>query len=110
LAQAISNLLDNAVKYTPVGGTIIFKAKLALDGVEISIRDSGPGVPLAERERVKERFVRLDQARTQSGSGLGLALVDAVATLHEGYLDLASAEYEGPYPGLLVRLTLPVAG
>jgi signal transduction histidine kinase len=110
LAQAISNLLDNAVKYTPVGGTIIFKAKLALDGVEISIRDSGPGVPLAERERVKERFVRLDQARTQSGSGLGLALVDAVATLHEGYLDLASAEYEGPNPGLLVRLTLPVAG
>ena len=84
LAQAISNLLDNAVKYTPSGQSISFKADRTFGKIEISVIDTGPGIPDADLERVKERFVRLDEARTLTGSGLGLALVDAVAELHDG--------------------------
>lgn len=84
LGQAISNLLDNAVKYTPSAQSITFTANRRGDHVEITVEDTGPGIPEADLERVKERFVRLDEARTLTGSGLGLALVDAVADLHSG--------------------------
>lgn len=84
LAQAISNLLDNAVKYTPSGQSIRFKVGRAFGKIDISVIDTGPGIPEGDLERVKERFVRLDEARTLTGSGLGLALVDAVAELHDG--------------------------
>jgi signal transduction histidine kinase len=110
LAQAISNLLDNAVKYTPAGGEIVFGARAVADNrVEVCVRDSGAGIPVEDRARVKERFVRLDQARTLAGSGLGLALVEAVAILHKGSLDLTSADGDAPNSGLLVRLILPVS-
>ena len=88
LGQAISNLLDNAVKYTPSGQSIRFTAARKDRRVEIIIEDTGPGIPVADLERVKERFVRLDEARTHTGSGLGLALVDAVAELHSGTFTL----------------------
>lgn len=88
LAQAISNLLDNAVKYSPSGEKITFSASRQDGKIEISIQDTGPGIPEADLERVKERFVRLDEARTHTGSGLGLALVDAVAELHAGEFTL----------------------
>ena len=107
LAQAISNLLDNAIKYSPAGGSIKFAATNQDEGAGLSVRDSGPGIPDADRDRVKERFVRLDQARTLPGSGLGLALVDAVAQLHKGNLTLGSAGHAEPNVGLLVELNLP---
>lgn len=88
LAQAISNLLDNAVKYTPSGQSISFAASRKDGQISISVEDTGPGIPEDDLERVKERFVRLDEARTHAGSGLGLALVDAVAELHSGRFSL----------------------
>lgn len=107
LAQAMSNLLDNAVKYTPAGGEIILTARRSDIGIDVVIQDSGPGIPESDYERVKRRFVRLDEARTQSGSGLGLALVDAVAERHKGFLSLSKAGTPDAPRGLKVTLSLP---
>ncbi|HEY8003230.1 MAG TPA: HAMP domain-containing sensor histidine kinase [Phenylobacterium sp.] len=110
LAQALANILDNAVKYTPSGGAIMLRVRRRSSGeVEFSVTDTGPGVPDGDRERVVERFVRLENSRNQPGAGLGLSLVAAVAEAHGGRLELA----EGPGkigdlgPGLRVALTLP---
>ena len=107
LAQAVANLLDNAVKYTPEGGSIRFELKRTDTDVVISVTDSGPGIPEHQREKAKERFFRLDSARTQSGSGLGLALVDAVAELHKGSFDLLAGYGPQERPGLRAVLSLP---
>jgi signal transduction histidine kinase len=104
LAQAISNLLDNAVKYTPTGRSISFRAQRRDADIVVEVQDSGPGIPDEDLERVKERFVRLDDARTQPGSGLGLALVEAVAELHKGSFALARSEGES---GLKASLIIP---
>ena len=113
LAQALSNILDNAVKYTPAGGAIMVRVRRRSSGeVEFSVTDTGPGVPDADRERVVQRFVRLENSRNEPGSGLGLSLVAAVAEAHGGRLELA----EGPGkvgeigPGLRVALVLPRVG
>jgi len=110
LAQALANILDNAVKYTPCGGAIMLRVRRRSSGeIEFSVTDTGPGVPEADRERVVERFVRLENSRSQPGAGLGLSLVAAVAEAHGGRLELA----EGPGkvgemgPGLRVALVLP---
>ena len=92
MAQAVSNLLDNAVKYTPSGQSIHLDAALKDEQIEIIVADTGPGIPNADLERVKERFVRLDLARTQVGSGLGLALVEAVSELHMGTFTLTRGD------------------
>jgi signal transduction histidine kinase len=112
LAQAIANILDNAVKYTPEGGAIMLRVRRRSSGeVEYSVTDTGPGVPEADRSRVVERFVRLENSRNQPGAGLGLSLVAAVAEAHQGRLELD----EGPGkvgemgPGLRVALILPRA-
>jgi signal transduction histidine kinase len=112
LAQALANILDNAVKYTPAGGAIMLRVRRRSSGeVEFSVTDTGPGVPESDRERVVERFVRLENSRHQPGAGLGLSLVAAVAEAHGGRLELA----EGPGkvgemgPGLRVALVLPRA-
>ncbi len=112
LAQALANILDNAVKYTPAGGAIMLRVRRRSSGeVEFSVTDTGPGVPDGDRERVVERFVRLENSRNQPGAGLGLSLVAAVAEAHGGRLELA----EGPGkvgdmgPGLRVALVLPRA-
>ncbi len=107
LAQALSNLIDNAVKYTPSGGAIALRAARNHGHVDITITDTGPGIPVADRSRVTERFVRLDDARTQQGSGLGLALVEAVADVHDGTLGLHSGNGNEEYPGLRVVMSLP---
>lgn len=92
MAQAVSNLLDNAVKYTPQGQSIHLDAALKNDVIEVIIADTGPGIPIENLDRVKERFVRLDEARTQTGSGLGLALVEAVSELHAGSFTLTRGD------------------
>jgi signal transduction histidine kinase len=110
LAQALANLLDNAVKYTPAGGAIMLRVRRRSSGeVEFSVTDTGPGVPETDRERVVQRFVRLENSRNEPGAGLGLSLVAAVAEAHQGRLELN----EGPGkvgemgPGLRVALVLP---
>lgn len=84
LFQLLVNLLDNAVKYTPAGGEIVVAAAGDAAGWELSVADSGPGIPEAERERVFERLYRVDASRQQPGLGLGLSLVKAVIDLHRG--------------------------
>lgn len=112
LAQALANLIDNAIKYTPAGGAVKLRARRRSSGeVEYSVTDTGPGVPDADRERVVQRFVRLDNSRTEPGSGLGLSLVTAVAEAHGGrvQLDEGPGVFEGFGPGLRVALVLPAA-
>jgi signal transduction histidine kinase len=99
LAQALANLLDNAIKYTPEGGVVELQVAHGPRGPVITVADSGPGIPEADRERVLERFVRLESHRTTPGNGLGLSLVKAVAVLHG-----ASLRLEDNRPGLRVRL------
>jgi signal transduction histidine kinase len=88
LAQAIANLIDNAIKYSPRGTAIELRASLGPLGPLIEVSDRGPGIPAEARERVIHRFVRLDAARKSPGSGLGLSLVAAVAKLHGAFLKL----------------------
>ena len=110
VAQAMSNLMDNAVKYTPAGGEIRFQTRHGPGGeVELSVIDSGPGIPATDRERVVERFVRLEQSRSEPGSGLGLSLASAVAEAHSGRLVLGEGCGTGDHPGLSATLVLPAA-
>ena len=102
LAQSIANLLDNAVKYTPEGGKIEVGVAAYDDTVALTIADNGPGIGAADRQRVLERFVRLEELRSSTGSGLGLSLVNAVARLHDAELSL-----DDNRPGLRVRTHLP---
>ena len=104
LAQAIANLLDNALKYTPAGGRI----RLAVDaggdgcGPRIEVADTGPGIPEDQRDKVLARFVRLEWSRSTPGNGLGLSLVDAVSRLHGARLVMADN-----HPGLRIGLVFP---
>ncbi|WP_297801248.1 HAMP domain-containing sensor histidine kinase [uncultured Brevundimonas sp.] len=112
LAQALANLIDNAIKYTPAGGAVMFRARRKSNGeIEYSVTDNGPGIPEEDRERVLQRFVRLDSSRTEPGSGLGLSLVTAVAEAHGGRIELAEGPgaFDGRGPGLRVALVLPPA-
>jgi signal transduction histidine kinase len=108
LSQAVSNLVENAIKYTPSGGRIHLELKKTKNGrVAISVTDNGPGIPAADRNRVKERFVRLDKSRTLPGSGLGLALVDAVADLHRAEFVMDDGFDDKGTLGLKASLILP---
>ena len=110
IAQALANILDNAIKYTPSGGAVMLRARRRSSGeLEFSVTDTGPGVPEADRARVVQRFVRLENSRSEPGAGLGLSLVQAVAASHGGRLELAEGpgEYNGMGPGLRVALVLP---
>jgi signal transduction histidine kinase len=107
IGQALANLIDNALKYGAPevpGATaeVSVKAEQIGERVEISIGDHGPGIPAPERQRVLERFVRLEASRSRPGSGLGLSLAAAVARLHDGDLRV-----EDNAPGLRVVLSLP---
>ncbi len=112
ISQAVANLLDNAAKYTPPGGAIRLAVRRRNSGdVEISVTDTGPGIEAADRERVVERFVRLENSRHQPGSGLGLSLVAAVARVHKGALEIdeGPGRLEGSGPGLRAALIFPPA-
>ena len=102
LFQALANLLDNAIKYTPDGGHI--QLSLDLEGDEVCLRlcDSGPGIPEAQRELVFQRFYRLEQSRTTPGDGLGMSLVQAVMQRHHLALELQDNQ-----PGLCVNIRFP---
>ena len=102
IAQMLSNLLDNAIKYTPENGSIGIEVTRTELAVEITLRDSGPGIPHAEREHVLKRFVRLDNSRNTPGNGLGLSLVQATCRLHNAELILEDAR-----PGLCVKILFP---
>jgi signal transduction histidine kinase len=88
IAQALANLVDNAIKYTPAGGKVRVGVSASDSGVELSVADSGPGIPATDRPRVVERFVRLEASRNSPGTGLGLSLVAAVAHFHRAELVL----------------------
>ncbi|HET7083638.1 MAG TPA: ATP-binding protein [Rhizomicrobium sp.] len=88
IAQALANLVDNAIKYTPAGGKVRIQAAATAEGIDLSVADSGPGIPAADRPRVVERFVRLEASRNSPGTGLGLSLVAAVAHFHNAELVL----------------------
>jgi len=100
LSQAVANLLDNAVKYTPPGGRVTLTVAPGAGGAgpRLTVADTGPGIPEAERGRVLQRFVRLEPSRSTPGNGLGLSLVDAVARLHGCRLDLVDTPpgWRGP--------------
>ncbi len=102
LAQAVANLIDNALKFTPAGGRVALCTRFVDGRLEISVTDTGPGIPAGDRARAVEPFVRLANAPPRDGSGLGLNLAAAVARLHGGSLRL-----EDNHPGLVARLELP---
>jgi hypothetical protein len=127
ISQALANLVDNAIKYAePVRQeaelalagdveappadagpppTITMTARNDGDRVVLTVADKGPGIPAEARARAVERFVRLEQSRSQPGSGLGLSLASAVAHLHHGELKLDDND-----PGLKAMILLPRAG
>jgi signal transduction histidine kinase len=104
LFQALTNLLDNAIKHSPAGGMVKIEVHAEATQVVINVRDAGPGIAQAEHERVTQRFTRLDQSRSLPGSGLGLSLVKAVAEMHKG-----SLSFDDNQPGLCASLRLPAA-
>ena len=91
LRVLIRNLVDNAIRYTPAGGTLRVSVSRAAGQCRLCVSDSGPGIPAGERDAVLRRFHRLDQG-AQPGSGLGLAIVARIAELHGAELDLSLAE------------------
>jgi signal transduction histidine kinase len=113
VTQALANLVDNAIKYGSRGeaaanGTpaeIAVRAASEGDVIRLSVADRGPGIPEKDRGHAVERFVRLEQSRSEPGSGLGLSLASAVAHLHGGELKLEDNE-----PGLRASLVLPRGG
>ena len=113
VSQALANLVDNAIKYAQPAGTgangatpeIVVRAFNEDDRIMLTVADSGPGIPAADRSRAIERFVRLEQSRCQPGSGLGLSLASAVARLHGGELSLQDNN-----PGLKSVIALPRGG
>jgi two-component system phosphate regulon sensor histidine kinase PhoR len=108
LAQILINLVDNAVKYTPEGGRVEVAARARPDGmVEVSVRDTGIGIPAADLPRITERFYRVDKARSRElgGTGLGLAIVKHLVIAQAGALAIDSEVGKGT----TVRVTLPAA-
>lgn len=105
IEQVLLNLLDNARKFSPSHGVVTVRAEYTPNMVTISVRDQGPGIPAAERERVFERFYQLEQPATRNvgGSGLGLAICKAIVEAHGGHIWVEDA----PARGALFAFTLP---
>lgn len=103
LAQALVNLIENAIKYVPAGGRIDVNVAAEPQAIVLTVADNGPGIPAADRQRILQPFVRLERDREQVGSGLGLSLVAAVVRLHRASIELLDNN-----PGLVVRCRLPL--
>jgi signal transduction histidine kinase len=111
LAQAIANLIDNALKFTPDDGAVTVETRRQGDGrIELSVTDDGPGIPDGEKPRVTERFYRSDAGRFLPGVGLGLSLVGAVAKLHAGALELTDNHPRGLRARLILDCGAEPAG
>lgn len=95
LLQAVGNLVDNALKYTPENGSVVLQAMHLGNKVIIKVEDTGPGIPDDERERIFDKLYRLDKSRSTKGLGLGLSLVQAVVHAHGGTVCASSAESGG---------------
>lgn len=95
LHQALANLLDNAVKYTPQGGAVTVSVEETGDAVVVTVADTGPGIAAEDLPRIFDRFYRADQSRAKPGNGLGLNLVRAVVKAHHGRIDVASRPNKG---------------
>jgi signal transduction histidine kinase len=102
LFQALCNLLDNAIKFSPPGSEVMLEVTESDHAISISITDQGPGIPEAERGKVLDRFYRSASVAGIPGSGLGLSLVSAIAHYHGGQLLLSDNA-----PGLRATLRLP---
>lgn len=107
IRQMLVNMVENAIRHTPAGARILVVVRMLADAshVAISVTDNGPGIPPIHYARAVQRFGRLETATPVPGQGLGLTLVDAIARLHHGTLNLTDAG-----PGLCVTVTLPIAG
>jgi len=105
LGQALANLVENAMRHTPLGTHIRISLEARNQTVQLTVADDGPGVPDPERRDLLKPFARLDRSRTSSGSGLGLSIVAAVVRLHEARLHLSDAS-----PGLRVTLVFESSG
>ncbi|GBE37260.1 signal transduction histidine-protein kinase BaeS [bacterium BMS3Bbin07] len=106
LDEALSNLFDNALKYTPDNGSIFLKTGQSFQGITVTFHDTGPGIPEQDRERVFERFYRVDKTRSRlsGGSGLGLAITKWIIETHGGDISVKNHK-EG---GAIFTITLPV--
>jgi two-component system sensor histidine kinase/response regulator len=103
LGQAVGNLIENAIKYSPAGSAIVIDLCLTAAGeIAVAVSDKGPGIADDEKPKVVQRFYRGDKSRATEGVGLGLALVASVAHLHRGSLELSDND-----PGLVATLLLP---
>jgi signal transduction histidine kinase len=111
MREVFTNILDNALRYTPSGGRIILSAARVSDNIEVRVQDSGPGVPAEELDRIFDRFHRVQTARSreEGGSGLGLAIAKSIVERHRGTIAAESRENQGL--AIIVRLPFqPVAG
>ena len=99
--EAIGNLVDNAIKFTPAGGCVTLSFRLDSEGAVVAVTDTGPGIPVDERKSVLQRFYRTEEARNVKGSGLGLSLVDAIVRLHGFALVLDASPHGGTRAELL---------
>jgi signal transduction histidine kinase len=104
LTQMLVNLVENALRHAGGSADVSVRVTAESGGAVVAVADDGPGVPAAERERIFDRFYRLERSRSTPGSGLGLALVAAVARLHGATVTLADAS-----PGLDVRVAFASA-
>jgi len=102
LFDALSNLVDNAIRHGRKGGKVLLGVRMIGGAATFSITDDGPGIPVDQRQHVFKRFYRLERSRGTSGYGLGLSLVDAVARLHGATIEMVEKE-----PGLEFRLGFP---
>jgi len=102
MSQALSNLIDNALKHGASGGQVTLRLSRIGAGIVFQVEDHGPGIAEADRAQALKRFGRLDTARTTPGAGLGMALIEAVARLHGGRFELGDNG-----PGLIARLVIP---
>ena len=105
LAQALSNLIENSIKYASSGGEISVLVHDEDSTLKLGVTDRGPGIPAERRDEARRRFGRLDPSRSEEGAGLGLSLVQAIAHLHQGELALFDNA-----PGLVALLQIPIRG